>query len=84
MFGFTIIRKDRLQELEKNSQIAQNLIQLHYWFSGFPEVCWLLNKFANGGVNHVTIDTIREEFDRSIHLDKWGRPIPEPEQKAMK
>jgi len=84
MFGFTIIRKDKLQELEKKAQIAQNLIQLHYWFSGFPEVYWLLNRFAIGGVNHVTVETIREDFARSIHLDKWGRPIPEPVAKEIK
>lgn len=76
MFGWTIIRKERLKELEREEQIAQGLYFYYHWFSGWPNVHGLLEKFAHGKVFNSSVWSVRSDFAKTMGTDDWGKPTP--------
>lgn len=78
MFGYTLIKKDRLKELESMASRFQTFSSYHYWFSGFPPIYELLNKFVRHDIHGGNIWEIRSQFGKIQGLDSWGQPLKKP------
>ena len=82
MFGFKIVKEERLKELEKAELTLISFERFHWWFTGWPHVHRLLNKFIKDEVGSTNIWEVREEFAQSMNTDKWGKTPPATEEQA--
>lgn len=74
MFGFTIISKRRLRELESGYNRWHHLASTRYWFSGFPALTKVLDFYASAGMTY-TLDRIRSDYAKAMGTDDYGVPL---------
>lgn len=82
MFGLTLIRKERLAQLEETERQAHSIIFYTDWFSGWPDILWLLKKFRAGEVYNSSVWGIRSEFAKKMGTDDWGKPSAEARKES--
>jgi hypothetical protein len=73
MFGYTIIKKDKLKKLEHGYDVWNGLCTYKWWFSGWPNVLDLLKSFSRGEFNGNSAWSIRHTFAKSMGTDEWGQ-----------
>jgi hypothetical protein len=77
MFGFTIIKKEELDELRseyiEKHKVMQKVMQVHRWFSGWEDldIIWdYILKEKNFG-----IDRVREEYAKARGTGVYGESL---------
>lgn len=73
MFGYTLVKKARLEELERAETVSNGLYHYYHWFSGWPHVHKLLGKFVQGEIWTGSVWNARHEFAEAMGTDDWGR-----------
>lgn len=78
MFGFTIISKERLKDLEDCERCFGHMMQVHRWFSGWTDLDiiwdWILSKRDFGGISGA-----RQEYARARGTNEYGTPLASQE-----
>jgi hypothetical protein len=73
MFGYTIVRKDYLERLERNHTKLRKLVYVTSWFSGWRDlkIIWdyVFTETYYGG-----IESCRREYAKSRGTDEYGSP----------
>lgn len=74
MFGFTIVKKDRLEHLEKTEVKYSKIHQLYRWFSGWEDldIIWdyIRSDSYFGGISEA-----RKKYARARKTNVYGGPI---------
>jgi len=77
MFGWTLIRKSELRQLEESRVVASGVVQCHRWFSGWEDldIIWdyLLSFQVSGGIHEA-----REAYAKARGTDCYGKPLAQP------
>lgn len=73
MFGYTLINKKRLEQLEEAEDRVSRLNSYKYWFTGWMNVFSVLDEFSQGNVGAARIGHLRREFAETMGTDEWGR-----------
>lgn len=76
MFGFTIVRKEYLAELERQAMTHCIAVQCHRWFAGWRDldIIWdyIFRTKQFGGISEA-----REKYAEARGTDVYGQPLPE-------
>jgi len=74
MFGFTIISKQRLAELERHQVKMQKFWQVHRWFSGWKDldIIW---DYLIQDTNFGGIERARKDYAAARKTDEYGSEI---------
>jgi len=79
MFGYTLIKKDRLRILEQNSRAMDRLVQVVDWFSGWEDlrIIWKYI-FMPDGMHIGGISRCREDYAKERGTNEYGKPKEKP------
>lgn len=72
MFGYTIISKNRLAELEKSEMRIQTMHLVYRWFAGWRDLDIIWNYVF--GLSPETINSTRERYAKARGTDVYGKP----------
>lgn len=74
MFGYTIISKKRLKDLETHELQILYVWQVHRWFAGWKDLDiiwdWVFSKRDFGGISGA-----RSEYAKARGTDEYGSPL---------
>ena len=79
MFGYTIIKKEDLEDFKKAWLVRNEVHQCYRWLSGFKDLdlIWdyLLGKWQWGGIS-----AMRDEYAKLRGTDRYGKPLEDKPQ----
>jgi hypothetical protein len=70
LFGWTIIRKSELEQLESQGRIVSRLIQVHRWFSGWKDLDIIWAYLFNP---QTDISPVRDDYAKARGTDCYGK-----------
>jgi hypothetical protein len=75
MFGWTLIRKDDLKELERSRRVHMRAVECHLWFAGWKDLDIIWEYLLNP---HRMIDAARADYAKARGTTKYGEPLEQP------
>jgi len=71
MFGFTVISKKRLKNLEYCKMKTQKFLLVHRWFAGWKDldIIW---RYLTDDTNHGGIEQARKNYAEARRTDEYG------------
>ena len=75
MFGYTLIRKDRLEKLEKANLDIRWFHQHQHWMSGWKDLKIIFDYFFNNKKPMYQIEAMRSEYAKARGTDEYGNPL---------
>lgn len=71
LFGFSIVRTERLEQLEKCERQIQSVLQVHRWFSGWRDldIIW---DYVFTDPYFGTISSCRQKYAKARGTDEYG------------
>lgn len=75
MFGWTLIRKSELKDLQKCQIQISTLVQVHRWFSGWRDldIIW---DYIFAETYFGSIGSAREKYAKARGTDEYGQVKP--------
>lgn len=76
MFGWTLIRKDDLEELELSHRVHMRAVECHRWFSGWNDLDIIWNYLLSPMRPHIW--QARDAYAQARGTTKYGEPLEQP------